>query len=97
MGKKFADKFSYLHFAVGIISYYWAVDLKTLLIVHTIFELLENSPYGIKFINTQLKGIWPGGKDYKDSIINNLGDTVFVVLGWLSAHLLQILLENNFT
>ena len=96
MGKNFTDKFSYLHFAVGIISYYWAIDIKFLLLVHTIFELLENSPYGIKFINTQLKGIWPGGKDNSDTVINILGDTVFVALGWLSAHLLQIL-ENKFT
>ena len=27
MGEKIFDKYSYLHFAVGIIAYYWQVSL----------------------------------------------------------------------
>ncbi len=38
---------------------------------------------GMKFIN-QISG-WPGGKPYADSFINNVGDTIGFVLGWIVA------------
>ena len=47
MGIYFLDFFSYLHFCAAGIAYYWGLSLKNWLIVHTIFELLENSSTGI--------------------------------------------------
>jgi len=88
MGLKFFDQYSYLHFAVGIITYYWGINLKVALIVHTIFELSENTKMGMNFINNILT-FWPGGKPKRDSNINILGDTIFFIFGWMSAKFLD--------
>ena len=86
MGKLFFDQYSYLHFATGIIFYHFKISLKTSFIIHTIFEYAENTDEGMNIINTTFKNIWPGGKNYKDSLTNNIGDTIFFILGWLSAN-----------
>lgn len=38
----------------------------------------------MRIINTYITA-WPGGKDYADSFLNNIGDTVACALGWLVA------------
>jgi hypothetical protein len=85
MGTKLMDRFSYLHFAVGVVIYYFNVDLFTSVILHTIFEIIENSPFGINVINNYII-IWPGGKPSADTFINSVGDTIFFILGWLSGY-----------
>jgi len=94
MGLKFMDKYSYLHFAVGIITYYWGVKLNMGLIIHTIFELSENTETGVNFINNVIT-FWPGGKPSSDSYLNMFGDTVFFVLGWLSAEMVDNYSESK--
>ena len=84
MGEFFFDKYSLLHFATGIIFRYFNIPFITSLIIHTMFEFLENTKYGIYFINKYLK-FWPGGKPKKDTIINNIGDTVFFIIGYFVA------------
>jgi hypothetical protein len=88
MGKLLIDQYSLLHFAFGIIAYFFDVSLKNWFIFHTLFELLENSRTGIYIIN-QYFIFWPGGKPYPDTFINNIGDTIFTLLGWLSAYYLD--------
>jgi hypothetical protein len=85
MGVLFVDAYSLLHFAVGIVCYFWGMSLPMFIFLHIIFELVENTPKGMKFINTNFKGIWPGGKDYADSNKNRYGDVFFGVIGWLIA------------
>ena len=51
MGKFLFDKFTYLHFATGVVIYYWGISLFHWLIAHTIFEIIENTSYGIYFID----------------------------------------------
>ena len=70
MGIQVFDQYTYLHFSSGIISYFWDIHLIDWIILHTIFEILENSKLGIKFINHYIK-IWPGGKKNKDSFIKD--------------------------
>lgn len=84
MGNKLLDQYTYLHFASGIISYFWGIHLIDWIILHTIFEIIENSNIGIMIINKYIK-IWPGGKQYSDKFINSFGDTIGAILGWLSA------------
>lgn len=84
MGRLFIDQYSLLHFATGIVLYYWGVSLKNLTIGHIIFELIENTPTGINFINKHIT-IWPGGKLEPDFIINRIGDILFSILGWIIA------------
>ena len=84
MGRHFTDKFSLLHIASGIISYYWGISLYVWFIIHLIFEYLENTRIGMKLINTL--PIWPGGKDEADNIINRIGDQVYALVGWFLAY-----------
>lgn len=87
MGYRFADQYSYLHFVVGATIFYWNISLFQWLVIHTIFEFLENTQTGIYIINNYIT-FWPGGKPEADTLINNIGDTFFAILGWLSALLI---------
>ncbi len=89
MGSFFLDQFSLLHFSTGVIMYFWGFSLLTSFILHTLFEIIENTPFGIRLINTQFAGIWPGGKPKADDILNILGDTLVFVIGWYSAYKLD--------
>ena len=89
MGKYFTDQYSLLHFAVGIIAYFWGMSFKNLIIIHTLFEILENTVMGMKVINDYIT-YWPGGKSQSDEIINRVGDTVFAGLGWIVAKSIDI-------
>ena len=84
MGDKFIDKFSLLHFATGIIFYFFNISLRNSIIAHILFEIIENSENGVKFINNKLT-FWPGGKPKADSLINSVSDTLFFIVGWLVA------------
>jgi len=84
MGIYFTDKYSLLHFAVGVVVYYWNVSLVAWFIFHLIFELVENTQTGMHYIR-KIK-LWPGGKRHSDSWMNSLGDQLYSVLGWLLAH-----------
>ncbi len=88
MGLKLIDQYTYLHFSVGIIAYFWNISLLNWIIVHTIFEVLENTQMAMDFINNKMF-FWPGGKPQADSLTNILGDTIGTILGWLSAYLLD--------
>ena len=85
MGKTFVDKFSLLHFAVGIVAYFFGVPLLLWILIHLAFEILENMPQSVTFID-QFVFFWPGGKKESDTIINSIGDTFFAILGWLVAY-----------
>ena len=85
MGQKFLDQYSFLHYAVGVVAYFWGIPLLFAVFAHVIFEYIENTNYGITFINTTLHGIWPGGKPAADSLLNQFGDTIAFGTGWLAA------------
>ena len=85
MGYRYFDKYTYLHFAVGIVVYFWNISLLNWVILHTIFEFLENTQMGVNIINQYIV-FWPGGKPKSDTIKNNIGDTLGAVCGWVSAY-----------
>jgi len=89
MGNNIIDQYSLLHFASGIMAYFWNISLVNWIIIHTIFEIVENSEYGMKAINTVFKNIWPGGKKYSDSVSNITSDIIFAILGWLFARMVD--------
>ncbi len=84
MGQRFLDQYSFLHYAVGVVAYFWGIPFVFAILVHTLFEWIENTSYGMRFINVTLHGIWPGGKPAADSLLNCTGDTLFFGLGWLA-------------
>ena len=79
---------------MGSVVYFWNIPFLIALIGHTIFELGENTDSGMKLINEYFihPGYfsWPGGKDYADSLINNVGDTIFFAVGWVLAAYLDV-------
>ena len=87
MGKHLFDKYTYLHFATGVVIYYWGVSFLNFFILHTIFEITENTQTGVHIIDNYIT-FWPGGKLAPDSIKNQIGDTIGALLGWLSAALI---------
>lgn len=84
MGQSFMDGYSLLHLATGIVVYYWNIPLYLWIIIHTLFEILENTDIGMNFINKYMI-FWPGGKSQADSLVNSIGDTFFAILGWVIA------------
>ena len=93
MGNRMLDQYTYLHFAVGIIAYFWNISIINWVILHTIFEFLENTQVGMKVINKYIV-FWPGGKPRSDYNINNIGDTLGAIIGWLSAYYLDNMGNN---
>lgn len=88
MGYQLFDQYTYLHLASGIIAYFWGLSFWFWFIIHTIFEILENTSQGIWFINNIIQ-VWPGGKSRPDLFINIIGDTIGAILGWISAYYLD--------
>ena len=88
MGFQLFDQFTLLHIATSIIEYYWGISFPIWILLHTIFELIENTPFGIHFIN-QYFTIWPGGKQGPDGLLNMTGDTLAAVFGWYIAYALD--------
>jgi len=84
----FIDQYSYLHFASGIIAYFWGVKLKLWIILHVLYEIVENLDIMIYIINRFIT-IWPGGKPGPDPWINRVGDVLLGILGWLSSYYLD--------
>ena len=83
MGTKIVDQYSLLHLSVGVILYFFGVNFYVSIMIHILFEIIENSKRGVKFINKLT--FWPGGKPYADNLQNSLSDTVFFIIRWLLA------------
>ena len=66
---------------------FWGITLKASVIIHIIFEIVENTTFGISMINKFY--YWPGGKTHADSVTNSIGDTVFFISGWVIAKILE--------
>ncbi len=90
MGLYAFDQFSLLHFASGILAYFWGLSALLTLILHILFEWLENTKIGMKFINSYFP-LWPGGKPYADSFVNQFTDTIFTMIGWYLSQLADAL------
>lgn len=89
MGTLLFDQYTLLHFAVGVIAYFFGFSLLMTIVLHILFELIENTDEGIYFISNYLGWIWPGGKNYADSVTNQVGDTIGTTAGWILAWLLD--------
>jgi len=88
MGKYIFDQYSLLHFSTGVVAYFWGLKFPTWAFAHLIFEIIENTQLGMKFINNLY--FWPGGgKPSADTFINILGDNIAGILGWMVAKYLD--------
>jgi len=90
MGGQLFDQFTLLHFAVGVVFYFWGISLPVWFGIHTAYEIFEVTPFGVNIINTYFAKFWPGGgKSLKNPTINAIGDTIGALLGWLAAYYLD--------
>jgi hypothetical protein len=89
MGLGMIDQYSILHFASGVVAYFWGVPFLTWMVLHILFEIVENTQIGMKFINEYFT-LWPGGKGEADTFINSgIGDNLFAAMGWLVSNQLD--------
>ena len=93
MGEYFTDQYSLLHFASGVMAYFFGINFYVWFILHLIFEIVENTKYGVYFINNYLK-FWPGGKPKSDNILNSIGDQFYGMLGWIVAYYTDVFGEK---
>jgi len=92
MGVNFTDKYSLLHFAVGIVAYFWNVPFRIWFIIHLLFEYIENTQCGMQLI--RMITWWPGGKSVADSFLNSVGDQFYSLLGWIFAYYFNFIFKN---
>lgn len=85
MGKYLFDQFTFLHFSTGVVFYFFGLKLYQWFILHNIFEFVENTQFGMNIINTYFR-FWPGGKPFRDSFTNIIGDNIGAILGWVVAY-----------
>jgi hypothetical protein len=84
MGKYLFDQYSIFHFMTGFIAYQIKIDLLHIIIISIIFEYIENTESG-KYVINKYFTFWPGGKPESDTFVNQVGDTIIDVVGWLIA------------
>ena len=84
MGQLLFDQFSFLHFCVGGVVYFWGISFLSWIALHTLFEIVENSDWGMHIINKYIT-VWPGGKPRADSLLNAVADTAMGALGFVVA------------
>jgi hypothetical protein len=89
MGLRAFDQYSLLHFAVGVVAYFWSISLFITIAVHILFEFIENTPVGMDLINTYFLQWWPGGKTHPDNLLNRTSDVAFTGLGWVLSYQLD--------
>jgi hypothetical protein len=85
MGLRIFDQYSLLHFAAGVIAYFWSISFFVVVALHIFFEFFENTSIGMNLINTYFLRWWPGGKTHPDNLLNRTSDTIFTGLGWIAA------------
>jgi hypothetical protein len=84
MGLQFLDQYSFLHFASGVVAYFFGIPFNAWFFINIVFEVFENSEFGMNIINKIT--FWPGGKTFPDAFINIVGDIISVMLGWAAAY-----------
>ena len=94
MGNLFLDQYSILHYATGVIAYFWGIPAVAFFVAHVTFEVVENTDTGMNFINRSLTW-WPGGKPKQDTIINVVGDNAAALFGFYCAYKLDEIGKRN--
>ena len=88
MGNLFLDQYSILHYATGVVAYFWGIPAGYFFVGHVAFEVVENTDVGMDFINTSLTW-WPGGKPKADTLTNIVGDNAAAMFGFYCAYKLD--------
>lgn len=82
--KYLITKYSIGHFLLGIIWRIFSKNEKLFLFLHSLFEIIENTPFGLEFF--QRNTVWT---EYTgDSLGNSIFDIIFGQLGFYIADLI---------
>ena len=91
---KIFDRYTYLHFAAGIIAYYWGFTFVEWIVFHLFLDIFERTEFGKKVLQFFIR-IWPGREqNVLESYYNVLGDSASAALGWGSAYLIDNMLQK---
>lgn len=74
------DQYSLLHFSVGVVAYFWHVPFWLWIILNILFEIFENSSWGMRIISHI--SVFPGGQPRPDTLANSICDIICCLLGW---------------
>ena len=88
MGQSFLDQYSLLHFAAGVIAYFWGMSFSLWLLINILYEIIENRPESVAILH-KYGHFWPGGKKSSDSVLNSAGDIISGMAGWSFAYLID--------
>ena len=87
MGKTLFDRYSLLHFLSGMLAANQRLPITWWFVLHSMFELAENTRPGMRFLNFVARNLYypGGGKKHADSWSNMIGDQISAQLGWFVA------------
>ncbi len=85
MGIRLFDGYTLLHFATGVLAHHWSFSFWGWILLHTMFEIVENTRMGMNIINNYIT-LWPGGKPSPDTFRNTIGDTIAAAIGWIASY-----------
>lgn len=74
------DQYSLLHFATGVVAYFWHVPFWLWVVLNLLFELFENSAWGMGIIAKI--SVFPGGQPRPDTLPNLVCDIISCLIGW---------------
>ena len=89
MGDRLVDRFTLLHFVVGLVISLFQIPILWFIGAIVLFEIWENSKDGMKSLNTWKPYKLFGGKPKKDTIANSISDIVFAIFGHFVGSLIR--------
>ena len=75
MNHSWYDQFTYLHFASGVLFFFWKMKLQQVVVLHLLFQCVDF--------------LWWKKKFDKKFFFNFLGDNAATIIGWYSAFLVN--------
>ena len=88
------DRYTYLHFAGGIIAHYWGFSLFEWFIVHLLLDIIERTYIGKNAIKWIIR-FWPVKADETlETYQNIIGDNISAIAGWCSAYLIDVMCQR---
>ena len=79
------DKYSIIHFIAGFIVYFLKINITTLFVLSTIYDVYENSRNG-NHISKIIKEKFLFSAGDPETLVNSIGDIVCTLMGWICAY-----------
>ena len=80
------DKYSIVHFIAGFTIYFLKINITTLFVLSTLYEIYENTGNG-KHISKLIKEKFLFKVGDPETLVNSIGDIVCSLLGWFAYYI----------